>query len=55
MPIIDKRIWEFLNLPYIDKQCNENNIEADRKIHHEIETMIIHSRDYLIDYFGFKR
>ena len=54
MPIIDKRIWEFLNLPYIDKQCNENNIEADRKIHHEIETMIIHSRDYLIDYFGFK-
>ena len=57
MPIIDKRIWEFLNLPYIDDPNNNNknnNHTDDRKVYHEIESMIIHNRDYLIDYFGFK-
>ena len=62
MPIIDKRIWDYLNTPYIAKctytvihQANDGIPDSnDRKIYHEIETMIDDSRDYLIDYFGFK-
>jgi len=72
MPIIDKKIWDFLNLPYIDTRNNNNHATdnvngnepetsesvntsiGNKKIYQEIESMIIHNRDYLIDYFGFK-
>jgi ribonucleoside-diphosphate reductase alpha chain len=62
-PIIDKRIWEFLNNTYMSDTLDLNpcltstftsSEQSQRKIHHEIETMIDNSRDYLIDYFGFK-
>jgi ribonucleoside-diphosphate reductase alpha chain len=62
MPIIDKRIWDFLNTPYNRDEPvstsllspNTDTTTNCRLIVHEIEMMIDDSRDFLIDYFGFK-
>jgi ribonucleoside-diphosphate reductase alpha chain len=62
MPIIDKRIWDFLNTPYNRDEPvltsllspNTDTKTNCRLIVHEIEMMIDDSRDFLIDYFGFK-
>jgi ribonucleoside-diphosphate reductase alpha chain len=62
MPIIDKRIWDFLNTPYnrdepVSTSLLSPNTDTKtncRLIVHEIEMMIDDSRDFLIDYFGFK-
>jgi ribonucleoside-diphosphate reductase alpha chain len=64
MPIIDKRIWDFLNTPYrsyshtagytTTNVITPSESHAQRIIVDEIEMMIDNSRDYLIDYFGFK-
>jgi ribonucleoside-diphosphate reductase alpha chain len=64
MPIIDKRVWDFLNTPYsiegdatksvLLHSTNSISNNNERIIADEIEMMIDNSRDFLIDYFGFK-
>jgi len=47
-PIISKEIWDFLHM-------NVDTPDGARVLVHEaLEQMVDHSRDYLIDYFGFK-
>ena len=49
VPIISKDIWDFLH-EVVDTPRNGSVF----LIHQALEQMIDHSRDYLIDYFGFK-
>ena len=55
VPIISKDIWGFLNLEFTFPGSASESASASGPIVYEaIEQMIDHSRDYLIDYFGFK-
>jgi len=53
-PIISKIVWDFLN-ETIDTPRNGSAPDpAPYFVHEALEQMIAYSRDYLIDYFGFK-
>jgi len=53
-PIISKAVWDFLN-QIIDTPIHGSGPEPESYFVHDVlEQMVKHSRDYLIDYFGFK-
>jgi ribonucleoside-diphosphate reductase alpha chain len=51
-PIISKQVWDFLH-EIIDTPRNGSG-PGPFRVYEAIEQMILHQRDYLIDYFGFK-
>jgi len=53
VPIISKDLWDFLHLP-VDVPGTTLGSTPVSIVIDAIEMMIDHSRDYLIDYFGFK-
>jgi len=54
VPIISKDLWDFLH-EIVDTPRNGSvSGPGPFLVHQAIEQMIDHSRDYLIDYFGFK-
>ena len=54
VPIISKDLWDFLH-EIVDTPRNGSvSGPGPFLVHEAIEQMIDHSRDYLIDYFGFK-
>jgi ribonucleoside-diphosphate reductase alpha chain len=54
VPIISKKVWDFLH-EIVDTPRNGSvNGPGPYLVHEAIEQMIVHQRDYLIDYFGFK-
>ena len=53
VPIISKDLWDFLHLP-VDVPGTTPGSTPVSIVIDAIEMMIDHSRDYLIDYFGFK-
>jgi ribonucleoside-diphosphate reductase alpha chain len=54
VPIISKELWDFLH-EIVDTPRNGSvSGPGPFLVHEAIEQMIDHSRDYLIDYFGFK-
>lgn len=54
VPIISKQVWDFLH-EIVDTPRN-GTVEGPGPylVHQAIAQMIVHERDYLIDYFGFK-
>jgi len=53
-PIISKQVWDFLH-EIIDTPRNGSvSGPGPFRVYEAIEQMILHQRDYLIDYFGFK-
>jgi ribonucleoside-diphosphate reductase alpha chain len=53
-PIISKQVWDFLH-EIIDTPRNGSaGGPGPYMVHEALEQMIVHQRDYLIDYFGFK-
>ena len=53
VPIISKDLWDFLHLP-VDVPGTTPGSTPVSVVIDALEMMIDHSRDYLIDYFGFK-
>ena len=54
VPIISKQVWDFLH-EIIDMPRNVSAPGPGPYLVHEaLEQMIVHQRDYFIDYFGFK-
>ena len=51
-PIISKQVWDFLH-EIIDTPRNGSG-PGPYLLHEALEQMILHQRDYFIDYFGFK-
>jgi ribonucleoside-diphosphate reductase alpha chain len=52
VPIISKQVWDFLH-EIVDTPRNGSG-PGPYLLHESLEQMIDHSRDYLIDYFGYK-
>ena len=54
VPIISKQVWDFLH-EIVDTPRNGSvSGPGPYLLHESLEQMIDHSRDYLIDYFGYK-
>jgi ribonucleoside-diphosphate reductase alpha chain len=54
VPIISKQVWDFLH-EIVDTPRNGTIAGPGPYLVHEaLEQMMVHDRDYLIDYFGFK-
>jgi ribonucleoside-diphosphate reductase alpha chain len=52
VPIISKQVWDFLH-EIVDTPRNGSG-PGPYLVHEALEQMIVHQRDYFIDYFGFK-
>ena len=52
VPIISKQVWDFLH-EIVDTPRNGSG-PGPFLVHEALEQMIVHQRDYFIDYFGFK-
>ena len=52
VPIISKRVWDFLH-EIVDTPRNGSG-PGPYLVHEALEQMMVHQRDYFIDYFGFK-
>ena len=53
-PIISKQVWDFLNEIIDTPRNGAAGGPGPYFVHDALEQMVAHSRDYLIDYFGFK-
>lgn len=53
-PIISKQVWDFLHEIIDTPRDGSVSGPGPFRVYDAIEQMILHQRDYLIDYFGFK-